>query len=273
MWKSIVLHGIANLEQGIAPAVLINKLYVLLGCIVLFILSRLTIRFLKKGIERLLEHRAIRLDERRRRTMAGLATNVLRYVVYFFFVLALFELFNFPVRTLLTGAGVAGLVVGLGAQNLIRDVISGFFIIFEDQFAVGDLITTGVYSGTVIEIGLRITKLAAATGEVHILPNGQITQVTNHSQGPSTATIDLHFKYETNIDDLLDTLHTIVQHAEAEIDGIYTTPTIQGIEDFGASDMTIRITVECSPMVKAKVARELRLRLKRGLSEANITMP
>ena len=104
--------------------------------------------------------------------MLKLLENTLAYVVYFSAILAILAEFSIDVKGLLAGAGVLGLAVGFGAQSFVKDIITGFFIIFEDQFSVGDYVKIGTAEGTVEEIGLRTTKIKAYGGEIHILPNG-----------------------------------------------------------------------------------------------------
>ena len=123
----------------------------------------------------------IRKGERREQTLHRLLENALSYVIYFSAILAILQEINIDVKGLLAGAGVLGLAVGFGAQSLVKDVISGFFILFEDQFSVGDYVKIGTAEGRVEEIGLRTTKIKNFTGELFILPNGTITQVVNYS--------------------------------------------------------------------------------------------
>ncbi|WHT48712.1 mechanosensitive ion channel family protein [Sporosarcina thermotolerans] len=131
----------------------------------------------------------IRREERRERTLLKLLENTLSYVVYFSAILAILQEFNIDVKGLVAGAGVLGLAVGFGAQSLVKDVISGFFILFEDQFSVGDYVKIGTAEGMVEEIGLRTTKLKNFTGEIFILPNGTISQVVNYSMKNSLAIV------------------------------------------------------------------------------------
>ncbi|MDV2887601.1 mechanosensitive ion channel, partial [Alkalihalophilus pseudofirmus] len=112
-------------------------------------------------------------------------------VVYFIALMMVLSVFGIDAKALIAGAGVVGLAVGFGALSLVKDVISGFFIIFEDQFSVGDHIRVGEFEGNVETIGLRTTKLKSWTGELHILPNGNITEVTNFSVNNSIAVIDI----------------------------------------------------------------------------------
>src|SRR5699024_8154114 len=117
------------------------------------------------------------LSERRESTINKLIQNILSYVVYFTAIVMILDTMTIPIASLLAGAGVVGLAIGFGAQSLVQDVISGFFIIFEDQFGIGDYVLCSGVEGTVLEIGLRTTKIQAWTGELNVIPNGKIDQV------------------------------------------------------------------------------------------------
>jgi small conductance mechanosensitive channel len=117
-------------------------------------------------------------NERRIKTLRDVGQNLLRYVLYFFGAIMILSELNVDARSILTGAGIVGLAAGIGAQTLVKDVVTGFFILFEDQFAVGDCVNIAGVTGTVEDMGLRVTKLREATGDLHIISNGEIRQVT-----------------------------------------------------------------------------------------------
>jgi len=116
-------------------------------------------------------------DGRRVNTMRGLIKSLLRYTLYFVGAIMILSELNVNTSSILAGAGIIGLAVGFGAQNLVRDVVTGFFILFEDQFAVGDQVSIADVTGTVEDMGLRITKIRDAAGDLHIICNGEIKQV------------------------------------------------------------------------------------------------
>ncbi len=121
-------------------------------------------------------------DERRVKTIRSLIMSLLRYVLYFVGAIMILSEMNVDTRSILAGAGIIGLAVGIGAQNLVRDVATGFFILFEDQFAVGDYVSIAGVAGTVEDMGLRVTKIREETGDLHIISNGEIKQVTRLAQ-------------------------------------------------------------------------------------------
>jgi moderate conductance mechanosensitive channel len=248
-------------------------LFGILKIVVWYILARLIIRIGTSFINRIFQHRALRMNERRTKTLEALSANVLRYAVYFILLFAVLELLNVPVTTLLAGAGFLGVAVGFGAQNLVRDIITGFFILFEDQFAVGDNIQTGQFRGTVEEIGLRITKIRAWTGEVFILPNSSITQVTNFSKANSLAVIDIGVSYNEDLDHVFDVIRTVMYDAKKDLPEMVGEPQVMGVQQFAASEVVVRATVECSPTTNAMVQRELNARIKKKFDELGIEIP
>src|SRR5690606_26350687 len=112
-----------------------------------------------------------------------IAKNILAYFLLFIFVGFVFSIFHFDITTLLAGAGIVGLAIGFGAQGLVSDVVTGFFILLEQQIDVGDYVTVAGKDGVVEEVGLRTTKLRGFDGTLHFVPNREITNVSNHSRG------------------------------------------------------------------------------------------
>lgn len=116
-------------------------------------------------------------DERRAKTLLGVIKSMLRYALYFVGIIMILHELGIDTTSVLAGVGIAGLAIGIGAQNLVRDVATGFFILFEDQFSVGDYVSISGVTGTVEELGLRATKIRAMTGDLYIISNGEIRQV------------------------------------------------------------------------------------------------
>ncbi|WP_442788845.1 mechanosensitive ion channel family protein [Halobacillus sp. HZG1] len=214
-----------------------------------------------------------RITERREATLNKLVLNTMSYVVYFMAFIMILETFNFEVGALLAGAGVAGLAIGFGAQNLVRDIISGFFIIFEDQFSVGDYIQTSGVEGFVEEVGLRTTKVKAWTGEVHILPNGNVTQVTNFSIHNSIAVVDVSIAYEEDIEAAEKVIQELLKEMPERYESILNVPELLGVQTLGASDVVMRIICEVNPMEHWAMARVLRKEVKNRLDAEGIEIP
>lgn len=236
--------------------------------------THLAVRLARTVIERLVEQRdkgRIAINERRLRTMASLMVNVATYTLYFLAMLLVLGQLGFDLRPILAGAGVVGLAVGFGAQNLVRDVITGFFIIFEDQFAVGDVIQVGQYKGTVIEMGLRVTKIRSWTGEVHIIPNGRITEVTNFSVANALAVVDVGLAYDIDVDKAMRVLREeVLEQAHRELSDLVAKPEVLGVEQFSPSGMMLRVVAECKPNTQSAVARAMRQMIKEAFDRHGI---
>ncbi len=172
---------------------------ILLILLVSWIAVRLGKKFIKKVF--LIRMRSpLSHSERRQRTISRLLQSVISYVVYFSAIIGILSSLNIKVAGLLAGAGIVGLAIGFGAQSLVKDVITGFFIIFEDQFGVGDYIKINAAEGTVVEIGLRTTKINGGTGEQFIIPNGAIGEVVNYSVNNSKIFIDLQMSTDADFE-------------------------------------------------------------------------
>jgi len=212
----------------------------------------------------------LRISERREMTLARLLDNVITYVLYFIALLMILDTFGVPVKALLAGAGVVGLAVGFGAQSLVKDIITGFFIIFEDQFAVGDYVRIGNFEGYVEEIGLRVTKIKSWTGEVHILPNGSITQVTNYSLHNSLAVVDVSIAYEEDIEAAEQAIRELLPQLPAKYEDMVAPPELLGVQNVTGPEVVLRIACETKPMHHIGVGRAIRKEVKMLLDERGI---
>nr|WP_155112672.1 mechanosensitive ion channel family protein [Metabacillus mangrovi] len=248
----------------------------ILKIVLIVIVSAIIIRVGNLAIQKILSLRVkspLRISERRENTLAKLLSNVMTYVVYFAALLMVLETMTLDVRALLAGAGIVGLAVGFGAQNLVRDIITGFFIIFEDQFSVGDVIRVGAFEGTVEEIGLRTTKIKSWTGELHILPNGSIVEVTNFSIHNSTAVVDVNVSYESDIQHVEEVIRDLLRVLPSKYEDMAAVPELLGVQNFGASEITLRVICETAPMQHFYVSRMIRKEIKLMMDEHGIDIP
>jgi small conductance mechanosensitive channel len=236
----------------------------------------LIVRLARRAVQKVLEQREkglVKLDERRLGTVSALLGNVIGYVVYFVMVLMVLAQLGFNLGPVLAGAGIIGLAVGFGAQNLVRDVISGLFIILEDQYAVGDDVAIGNFTGTVQEVGLRITRIKQWTGEVHFIPNGSITQVTNFSKENSAAVVDVGIAYEEKVEEAVRVLEALLARLRMEIEDIVGEARVLGVQSLGDSAVVLRVMAECKPMTHFAVARKLREMIKAEFERESIEIP
>ncbi|GGK25103.1 mechanosensitive ion channel protein MscS [Caldalkalibacillus thermarum] len=250
--------------------------YVLLKIVVIMLLARLVISLGQRMVHKLLtvrHNRFLSLPSERQQTIQSLLNSVLRNVIYFIAILVILAELGFSIGPVLAGLGIVGLAVGFGAQNLVRDVLSGFFILLEDQFSVGDFVTIGQYTGTVQEFGLRITKIKEFTGQVHIIPNGHITEVTNYSRENAVAVLDVGISYDTPINRAEQVLEKLLAEFAQTEEDVVGDPSVLGVQDLGESEVVIRITVPCRPMTHWALARKLRKMVKERFDQEGIDIP
>ncbi|MDM5191098.1 mechanosensitive ion channel family protein [Bacillus sp. DX4.1] len=215
----------------------------------------------------------IQISERRTLTVAKLLENIVAYVAVFIMLVAILDVFGIKTSGLLAGAGVIGLAVGFGAQSLVKDVITGLFILLEDQFSVGDYVRIGQFEGVVLEIGLRTTKMKSWTGEIHILPNGSIIQVTNFSMSNSVAFVDVSISYDSDIARTERIIEELLEELPEKYEQMVETPKLLGVQTLGASEVVLRVIAEVEPMQHAPIARALRKEIKNRLDLHGIEIP
>ena len=210
------------------------------------------------------------LGEKRSKTLSGLVASIFRYSFLFVAIVMILEEFRVDTTSVIASAGVLGLAIGIGAQSIVKDFISGFFIILEDQYAVGDYIISGSLEGTVEEISFRVTKLRDGSGVLHVLPNGSITRVSNFNRGCITSAVTVPVAYQADIRQMMEVLQQICREFKQERADMQAEPTIVGITDFQSGYMTVRILVQSVPMTQAEIEAALRYKIRTSLQEREI---
>ena len=189
-------------------------------------------------------------------------------------IISVLNVLNIPTQSILAAAGLGGLAIGFGAQSLVKDIIAGFFILLEDQFAVGDYVSVDEAKGTVEDLGLRITKLRSFNGDLHIIPNGDIKKVINHSRGNSLAIVDVAIAYETDIDKAIEVLSKIVnEYYDKNRSVVVEQPKVLGITKLSDSDISLRIIARTLPLMHWNVGREIRKSIKEAFEQGGIEVP
>jgi small conductance mechanosensitive channel len=215
------------------------------------------------------------LRERRGKTISQLLRSMGRVVIYAIALLLTFNIF-IDIGPILAGAGILGLAVSFGAQSLVKDVISGFFVLFENQFAIGDVIEAGGKSGVVEKMTLRVVVLRDLQGAMHIIPNGEIKVVSNLTRGWSRAVVDVGVDYGEDVDRALGVVRDEAARFSKDpewipqLDGPVEVP---GIESLSDSAMVIRSLIRTQPGSQWNAAREYRRRLKLRFDRENIEIP
>jgi small conductance mechanosensitive channel len=202
--------------------------------------------------------------QRRASTLRGILTSIVTVGVVFVSILMVLRELSIDVIPILTGAGIAGLAIGFGAKNLVRDMISGFFLILEDQVRIGDLARINGITGTVEQINLRTISLRDGEGAVHIFPNGTITALANLSKQFSYAIVDIRVGYSEHIDRIIAKVREIgaeMEHDAAWGPLLLGPLEVLGLESIDRAAATLRVRFKVTPLQHGKVANELRRRL------------
>ena len=222
------------------------------------------------------EHRIGVSDERtgRLQTLRGLAKSLIGSVLFFVFGVLLFKALGFDIMPFITTAGVIGLAIGFGAQKLVKDVISGFFIIIDNVFVVGDTVSIGTVTGQVIEMGMRVTKIQDAAGKVYILANGDIGTVTNLSRHPVEDFIEVTIAPAADLGRVYETIDTAGKTLFAQVDThhLKAAPHILGISAFSATVVTLRIGVTSDPRDLPAEQMRVRAAIRDALLTAQIPL-
>ena len=241
----------------------INVLLVLIGAFIVVRAANLAIEHLQFKLAR--RHTATDLEwQRRATTLGGILTSLVTFITGFVAILMVLRELAIDVVPILTGAGIAGLAIGFGAQNLVRDVISGFFLILEDQVRIGDLVRINGIAGLVEQINLRTIVLRDGEGAVQVFPNGTITALANLSKQFAYAVVDLKVAYDENIDRVFGTAREVGAQMEKDPNwsSLLLAPLdVIGIESLADGAATLRVRFKTLPLNQGRVANELRRRL------------
>jgi small conductance mechanosensitive channel len=209
-------------------------------------------------------------------TTGSLLRSIATIVIATVTVLTVLALLDIPLAPLLASAGVGGVALGFGAQALVKDYLSGIFMILEDQYGVGDYIDTGEAAGTVEEVTLRVTRLRDFDGVVWYVRNGEIIRIGNRSQGWSTVTVDLPFSYEEDVDRVIGIIREEVSAMNEDThwgEVLREAPSVLGVETITAGTVTVRVFATCAPNENWGIQREIRRRVKEAFDREGIAGP
>jgi moderate conductance mechanosensitive channel len=236
----------------------------------------LAVAYLARRLLHRLLGRLIHGKARRVETVAALIRSIVSAAVWTIAALMALSELGLNLGPLIAGAGIVGVAIGFGAQNLVRDFLSGIFMLMEDQYGVGDVIDAGPATGTVESIGLRTTRIRDVNGTVWHLPNGHIERVGNKSQLWSRALLDIDVSYQTDIAHATEVIKRTAQTMCEDPDfaeAVLSEPEVWGVENLGLDSVTIRLVLKTAPNDQFKVTRELRARIKAAFDEAGIEIP
>jgi moderate conductance mechanosensitive channel len=235
------------------------------------------IRLLTNKLDRMLQGLTQSVERyKRAQTLSEIVRAVATTVLLVVATMLVLDELGINLAPLLAAAGIGGLAIGFGAQNLVRDVITGFFILLEDQIRIGDVVQVGDKSGLVESIGLRVLTLRGDDGSVHMIPNGTITTVTNMTKDFSYSLLDVGVAYREDVDEVM----AVLKEVGAELgSNPEFSPDILGdlevvnVDDFAASQVTIKVRIKTLPSKQWRVGRELRRRIKKVFDARGIEIP
>lgn len=212
-------------------------------------------------------------NQRRKRTVARLIRSITKYVIGIIAILAVLAIWGINVAPALAGLGILGLVIGLGAQRFINDVINGFFIIFEHHFDVGDKIEIQGFKGEVVDIGLKTTKIRNWKGEIRIVNNGEITSLVTFSKELSTAAVEFGIAYHEDAQKAIDLLNQELPKMRLDFPEIVEDPKVLGVIELANSSVNMRAICKTLNEQHYAIEREMRKRIKKILDENGIEIP
>ena len=243
----------------------------ILALFIIGVIMRVGIRLIKKGFANYKKrdiYSASRVD-----TLEKLTTNAYQYTLYFVLLYTILSIFGVPVASLIAGAGIAGIAIGLGAQGFINDLLTGFFIILERQIDVGDHVIIGEIEGFVQSVGLRTTQVKGADGTLHYIPNGQITIVSNLSRENMLALIKLRIKPDTDVQKVSDIISEVNEKLLPRYPEIKEGPLNKGLVDLGNGNFAIKIIIYTLNGSQFTVQADFLEAYLEALTEAGIELP
>jgi len=212
----------------------------------------------------------------RAEALGALAKSVTKVVIWTFAVIVSLAQIGVQIAPLIAGAGIVGVAVGFGAQDLVKDFLSGVFMLIEDQYGLGDIVDAGEAIGAVEGISLRSTRIRDVNGTLWHIPNGEIRRVGNMSQDWARALLDVGVAYGTDIDaasDLMERVAVEMAHEEVYAAEFLENPEVWGVEQLGDDAVTIRLVIKVVPGRQWAIMRELRARIKKAFDIAGIEIP
>jgi len=249
-----------------------------IAIIIILVVTKIALSVINKLIEKSLtplkKSKNYKKRISRANTLIPLLRSVSKYVIYFISGVMVLRELGVDTTAIIASAGVVGLAIGFGAQSLVKDVLSGAFLLFEGIISVGDSVTVGEHSGTVEVVGLRNIHLRKFSGELRVIPYGEVTSFGNFNKGYMRAIVEVGVAYEQDVEKGMKTLEGIANEWAKENKNIVLEPPIvQGVLSLGSSDVTLRIAIKVKPMTHWGAERELKRRIKDTFDKKGIDIP
>lgn len=234
-------------------------IYILIGYIIYVLLKKILIKSLNK-------------KKKREQTLKKLLISIIKVAIIIIEIIVILETLGINVTSLLAGLGIASVVLGLALQDIMKDILSGIFIIIEDQYDVGDLVEINNFTGNIISVGLKTTKIKNYEGKIKIISNRNISEVINYSKSNNYAIIDIPVSYEENISKVEKALNKIIDKIK-ELDNIIGNVELLGINELAESSINYRLTAEVKSSTQYQVQRQIRKIVLEEFSKEKINIP
>lgn len=269
------------LSQLISPVTLANIAAILVQFLLVIIIVMVVRKIILRMIDTVMNNRLTAIlansdkissiEEKRLDTLRKLFKSIVSYVLYFIAIITCLDMVGIKVTTILAGAGILSLAVAFGAQSIVQDLMSGLFIILENQYAVGEYVKIGATLGKVEEIGMKTTKLSTYNGEVLVIPNGKISELVNYSRRPQRANVDVGIAYEEDLDNAIAVLAEACAAVNERFAQVLDEQAhVLGVTELADSAVTIRMTFTALDWQQAVVERELRKLVKDTLDAKGV---
>lgn len=243
-----------------------------LGTAIVIIVTCILVRILKSGVSKILTSGKTSFEAKRRKTIINLFNSVLKVVIWFIALLIILDFYGVDTRSLITSLGAASVVLGLALQDTLKDFISGVSLILENYLAVGDIVTYNDFTGEVIELGLRVTKIKDFNGEVMIIANRNIDSIINASQKSAHIYLEVDTAYEEESKKVIKVLENVLKKAIEE-KLILSDSKYCGINELSSSSVKYMLDIHCDQNNKYKIKREILGRIKEAYDKNNIKIP
>lgn len=210
--------------------------------------------------------------EKKRATVISIIKNLIKYFIAIIVILAILNVYGVNTTSIIASLGIAGVIIGLAFQDIAKDFLAGIFTVFDDAYSVGDTIKIKDFTGEVISIGLKDTKIKAYTGEIMTISNSAFTEVINYSAANAKVIVDINVSYDTNIEKLEKILESIKPDIK-DIENVIGEPELLGVSELSDSSVKYSIVIDCKPMTYFGVKRETLKLLKNTLDKHKVEIP
>ncbi len=241
-------------------------IYIIIGTIIYVLISKTIARVSRIKIKNVSKER-----DKRKATIIGLINNIIKYIIIIIVIILILNTYGIDTTSIIASLGAISVIIGLAFQDIIKDLLAGMFIIFDNTYAVGDWVEINGFKGEVISLGLKTTKIKSYTGEVKIISNSSFIEVVNYSLNHTKIIIYIPFSYDQKIEKIENALHKVKENIEKN-ENVYQMELL-GVDEFASSSINYAIVIECNPMTHIGVKREVLKLIKNIFDEEKIEIP